>query len=86
MLSRLMPRPPSQPSGKGRPATDANGARQVWVLANNQARSLTVKTGVTDGKHTEITGGDLAAGMAVITDQRSGTTHAPSAQPSGAQP
>lgn len=86
MLSRLMPRPPSQPSGKGRPATDANGARQVWVLANNQARSLTVRTGVTDGKHTEITGGDLAAGMAVITDQRSGATHAPSAQPSGAQP
>ena len=83
MLSKLMPRPPSQTSGKGRPA-QADGTRQVWVLENGQARALSVQTGITDGKLTEITGGELTAGMAVITDQRSGTAGSPPA--TGAKP
>ena len=44
---------------------------QVWVLdANNVAKEVAVKVGISDGQMTEITGGDLNVGMQVITDQK----------------
>jgi HlyD family secretion protein len=45
------------------------GARQVWVLREGVPAAVAVTPGITDGRMTEITGGDLKAGMAVITDQ-----------------
>jgi HlyD family secretion protein len=38
------------------------------------AVSVDITTGISDGRMTEITGGDLQAGMEVITDQRLGST------------
>lgn len=65
-ISRLMPRPPQQ---KKPQAKKANGAEpQVWVLDNRQPRPLAVTVGASNGRQTEITGGELKAGMAVITD------------------
>ena len=46
----------------------AAGEAQVWVLENGQPVSVKVIAGLSNGKQTEITGGDLKAGMAVITD------------------
>ena len=53
--------------------TDAKapGARQIWVLREGRAVALPVQTGISDGRMTEVSGDGLAAGMAVITDQRS---------------
>ena len=47
-----------------------NGSnKRVWVLqADGQPQAVSVKTGASDGRMTEITGGDLREGMAVITD------------------
>ncbi|MFB9241681.1 efflux RND transporter periplasmic adaptor subunit [Massilia antarctica] len=48
-------------------------AREVWVLSNDGkgvAVALAVTPGISDGRMTEITGGDLQAGMRVITDQK----------------
>jgi len=45
-------------------------ARQVWVLRDGVPVSVAVTPGISDGHMTEITGGDLKAGMAVITDQK----------------
>jgi HlyD family secretion protein len=45
-------------------------ARQLWVLRNGAAVPVAVVTGISDGHMTEITGGDLQAGMEVITDQK----------------
>ena len=39
---------------------------------NGQPRRLSVVTGDTDGRNTEVTGGELRPGMAVITGQLSG--------------
>jgi HlyD family secretion protein len=45
-------------------------ARQVWVLREGVAVPLAVVTGISDGRMTEITEGELEAGMQVITDQK----------------
>jgi HlyD family secretion protein len=45
-------------------------ARRVWVLSQGSAMEVAVVTGISDGRMTEITGGDLQAGMEVITDQK----------------
>lgn len=46
-------------------------AKEVWVLREGQAVSVSVVTGISDGHMTEVTGGDLKLGMLVITDQKS---------------
>lgn len=71
ILSRLMPRPPT--AGSPKRATTNNrvpGQRQIWVLQDGQPTQLTVKTGITDGRNTEVSGEDLREGMEVIIEQR----------------
>lgn len=66
IVSRLLPRPP-QPQQKPAQAP-GNGAPRVWVLRDGQPVALPVQTGVSNGRHTEILGGELQAGMAVIVE------------------
>ena len=66
VVSRLMPRPP-QPK-KQQPKAVQGDARQVWVLREGQSVAVPVQTGASNGRQTEITGGQLKAGMAVIVD------------------
>lgn len=75
ILSKMMPRPPST----ARPKTAgvdrrAGGPRQIWVLRDGQPVALPVKTGISDGRNTEVSGEGLTEGMAVITEQRSSTS------------
>ena len=51
--------------GEGAPA---KGRRRVWVLRDGAPQAIEVKTGATNGKVTEIVGGELEAGMEVITE------------------
>ncbi len=67
-LSMLMPRPPIAPSK--RVAAPVAGARRVWVPDGDGVRVVPVRTGVTNGRLTEIVGGDLKAGTAVVTEYR----------------
>ncbi len=71
ILSKMMPRPPR--SGTKTAGTDitAPGQRQLWLLRDGRPVAVPVLTGVSDGRMTEVSGADLAPGMAVITDQRS---------------
>ncbi len=71
VLSKLMPRPPSTGVRKTARADTKPGERQLWVLKDNQPVALPVKTGITDGRMTEVTGEGVAEGLAIITDQRS---------------
>ena len=66
IVSRLMPRPP-QPK-KQQPKAVQGDNKQVWILRDGQAEAVPVQTGASNGRQTEITGGDLKAGMAVIVD------------------
>jgi len=71
-LSRLfMPR---MPRGGGRSAQKepATGERTVWALKNNVPVSLSIKTGASDGKLTEVVAGDLDTDTPLITASRKG--------------
>lgn len=64
LVGRLMPRPPAQEKTRVK-----NGDRPlVWVAGADGPVAVEVATGVSNGRHTEIVGGELRAGMAVITD------------------
>ncbi|HEX7441140.1 MAG TPA: efflux RND transporter periplasmic adaptor subunit [Caldimonas sp.] len=71
IVASLTPRMPSR--GTRSPAAAGAStalARRVWVLKDGAAVPVAVITGISDGRMTEITGGDLQAGMLVITDQK----------------
>ncbi|MEZ5664218.1 MAG: efflux RND transporter periplasmic adaptor subunit [Burkholderiaceae bacterium] len=72
ILSKIMPRPPRSNTAKTA-GTDRSGgnARSIWVLQNGQPVQLSVTTGISDGRYTEVSGEALAEGVAVITEQRS---------------
>jgi HlyD family secretion protein len=67
-LTPRMPRRGTRSSAAAGASTAA--ARQVWVVQGGNAVRLAVIPGISDGRMTEITGGELEAGMQVITDQK----------------
>jgi len=74
IVSSLTPRMPStrtrSPAAAG---ASTAAARQVWVLRDGAAAPVAVMPGISDGRMTEITSGELQAGMEVITDQKAPT-------------
>lgn len=65
-LSRMVPRPPRQPA---QPPAPPKGAEQrVWVLRDGEPAAVAVSVGSSDGRMTEVTGGELKAGMQVVTE------------------
>lgn len=76
LVSSLMPRPP-RPASNNTPKPAKGAPKQVWVLkaqADGQRvpAPVVVSVGASDGRVTEITGGELREGDAVITDQTTG--------------
>jgi HlyD family secretion protein len=68
IVASLTPRMPGRVRAPA--AGTAGGPRQVWVLRDGAAVPVTVTTGISDGRMTEVTGGALQAGMQVIVDQK----------------
>jgi len=67
VLRSLFPRPRHErPQETSAPVEGAS--RDIWVLRNGRPEAVRVQVGPSDGKVTEITGGDLKAGMDVITE------------------
>jgi HlyD family secretion protein len=78
-LSQLMPRPPrgnfqKHVTNTANPAQNGESMQKVWVLQDGKPAPVKVKTGLTDGKMTEIVSGDLKEGADVITEAVSGST------------
>jgi HlyD family secretion protein len=69
VLTRVLPRPPrpSRPK-QAQTVQEPGAAKEVWVLRGGAPVAVTVQTGVSNGRQTEITGGELTTGMAVIVD------------------
>ena len=74
IMASVLPRMPR--SGARKSATGGT-AKQVWVLRDGAPVAVSVTPGISDGRMTEITGGELQEGMAVITDQRAGGASKP---------
>ena len=74
-VQSLMPGPPRF-GGNNRPPAEALpvGTGRIWVLDKGQPRPIDVKTGLSDGHRTAISGDGVTEGLAVIT---SSTTPAP---------
>ena len=72
IVSSLIPRMPR--GGAAKSASGSGISRQVWVLRNGAAVAVGVTPGISDGRMTEISAGELQAGMLVITDQRAAGT------------
>jgi HlyD family secretion protein len=70
----MMPRPPNTRPKTAGMDRRGGGPRQIWVLENGEPVAKPVKTGISDGRNTEVSGEGLTEGMAVITEQRSGAT------------
>jgi HlyD family secretion protein len=51
-----------------RPAAPSGTTRTVWRLEGGTPVSVTVNVGLSDGSRTQITGGDLAEGAALVVD------------------
>jgi HlyD family secretion protein len=69
LLRSMIPRPPMR--GARQPAANAKlkGAQQrVWLAQNGELVAVSITVGATDGRSTEVTGGDLREGMQVVTE------------------
>ena len=73
LLSKLMPRPPggNTPKRSGGTKTAEGCQRQIWILKDGAPQPLTVTTGLSDGRRTEVSGEGLTEGAPVITGQAS---------------
>lgn len=66
LMSKLMPRPP-----RAAKTADSKDKKQqkIWLLhTDNSLQELAIAIGASDGKFTEITGGELQPGMAVVVN------------------
>ena len=66
LLRRVLPGPP-----RFRPASqreDTGPSRKVWLLQDGLPVAAPVVVGATDGRHTEIVGGEIKPGQGVIVD------------------
>lgn len=68
LVSSLVPRMPRSSSQRSNKAKK-DGLQTVYVLRNGQAEPVEINVGLTDGKLTEVTGGDLSAGTPLIVEQ-----------------
>lgn len=71
VIGSLMPRPPAA-TRRSQVTAAEDGSKRVWVLRSGVAEPVQVRTGASDGRSTEIVGGDLQAGDSVITEQAGG--------------
>jgi HlyD family secretion protein len=71
LLDSLLPHPPADKSSQSAATKSKGSSQQVWALVDGKPLAIPVTVGVTDGRFTEITGGDLKEGMQVITDNAS---------------
>ena len=72
VASVLMPRMPRGARKQAGDASGGGGSRTLWLLREGQPVAVTVSTGASDGRRTEVRSDELQPGMPVIVDQRSG--------------
>lgn len=69
-MDQLFPRWGGRPN---RPKKDENSKeKQVWILKEQQPSAITIKTGASDGRMTQLLEGELQAGAELLVDVASG--------------
>jgi HlyD family secretion protein len=73
LLRKILPGPPPMPPKTHGGANGDSKQPRVWTLREGQLVAVPVATGVTDGSMTEITGGEVEPGMALVVDTAGAT-------------
>jgi len=68
LVGSLLPRPPRLASEKGENISLKRKQQRVFILNDGKLVAVPVTVGSTDGNMTEIVGGDIKPGMAVVVD------------------
>jgi HlyD family secretion protein len=66
LFGRLMPRPQRRSMNAPSSATIDKAHQRVWILRNGKPEAVEIGAGMTDGKMTELLGGDIQPGTSVI--------------------
>lgn len=69
LFSQLFNRGPPRSSSKQQKDPGADKKQRVWVLRDGQPAAVVITTGSTDGIMTEVTGGEVEPGMALVVDR-----------------
>jgi HlyD family secretion protein len=56
------------------------GSGRIWILADGKPRSIDVRTGLTDGSSTQVSGAGVEEGLQVIVGMQTGTANAPASK------
>ena len=70
LVGSLLPHPPRSITEVTRAPTGTD--RDVWILKDGKPVAIRIGIGASDGSRTQVMSGDLAPGMAVITDMTEG--------------
>lgn len=70
LVAKLTPRMPARPARHA--GTQGATSGQIWILRDGRPVALTVATGATDGRMTEVSGAGLEPGTPVVTGQLAG--------------
>jgi HlyD family secretion protein len=73
LVGRLLPRPRRGGPTAAEPVSGEGRQQRVWVLRDGQPSPVSIAVGSTDGRMTEVTGGDIHLGVAVIVDTGNGS-------------
>ena len=65
LFGRMVPGP-ARPTQAAPESTTRGRAQRVWIVRDGEATAVDVTVGMSDGRMTEVTGGDLQAGTPVI--------------------
>jgi len=68
VLNAIMPHPPRQESTPREETNEKSKDQHVWVLREGQLTAIPITKGLSDGKMTEVTGGELEVGTELVTD------------------
>jgi HlyD family secretion protein len=68
LVASLMPRPPNRENQAKVVTSSEAGAKEVWIARDGAAVSIPLTVGVTDGRFSEVTSGEVAPGMQVIVE------------------
>jgi HlyD family secretion protein len=68
LVGSLLPRPPRIGPRTRQQATNHKRQQQVWILKNGQPIAVPIAIGSTNGSVTEVTGGEIKPGMAILVD------------------
>jgi HlyD family secretion protein len=71
LISSLLPHPP-KPDADRKPVAAKDGNGTVWAVRSGALSAVSVKTGVTDGKMTQLLSGDVASGAELVVDSADG--------------